>query len=130
MPTLSVPAVAFIFALWLSGYVVLDLDRLSGPGHGHGSYFAHPAPAVARAALASAVTGSGSVSLAAASAGPVGTGGSVATSIGQPPDAGGGGGETKTTASSAQSLLLSPQVAAGCRIAMGVTMAFMLIIMI
>jgi len=93
MQTLSVPVVAFIFALWLAVYVVLDLDCLSGPGHPHGSYFA------ARV-LAGAAAGTGSVSLAGSAAG------------------------------SARALLLSPQVAAGCRIAMGVTMAFMLIIMI
>jgi Domain of unknown function (DUF5134) len=130
MQTLSVPAVAFIFALWLAAYVVLDLDRLSGPGHGHGSYFARPATALAGAALATAATGSGPVSLAVASAAPAGTGGSTATAVGQPPEAGGGGGETRAPVGSARSLLLSPQVAAGCRIAMGVTMAFMLIIMI
>ena len=45
MPTLSAPVVAFIFAAWLIVYVVLDLDRLAGPGHGHGSYFAPPAAA-------------------------------------------------------------------------------------
>lgn len=29
--SLRLPAIAFVFALWLAGYVVLDLDRISGP---------------------------------------------------------------------------------------------------
>jgi Domain of unknown function (DUF5134) len=128
MQTLSVPVVAFIFALWLSVYVVLDLDRLSGPGHAHGSYFAVPA-------LVSAAAGPGSVNLAAASAAPVATDASRAALPGQAPggghpDGGGHPGATRGRSGSARALLLSPQVAAGCRIAMGVTMAFMLIIMI
>lgn len=128
MQNLSVPAVAFIFALWLSVYVVLDLDRLSGPGHAHGSYFAVPA-------LVGAAVGTGSVSLAAASAAPVVTDASRAavpgqTADGSHPDGGGDPAATGGRSGSARALLLSPQVAAGCRIAMGVTMAFMLIIMI
>ncbi len=126
MRTLSAPVVAFIFALWLSAYVVLDLDRLSGPGHGHGSYFA-------RRALAGATAGTGSMSLAAAAV-PAGTSAGVAAqdqaaSDGSHP-AGGGLLATGTRSGSARALLLSPRAAAGCRIAMGVTMAFMLVIMI
>ena len=127
MSTLSVPVVAFIFALWLSVYVVLDLDCLSGPGHTRGSYFAAPA-------LAGATAGARSVSLAAASAAPAGTSARVAVAPEQPANGGtpmSAGGDRPASASrSARGLLLSPQVAAGCRIAMGVTMAFMLIIMI
>ena len=137
MQTLNAPAVAFIFALWLIGYVVLDLDRLTGPGHGRGSYFA-PAAAPARAALVGATAGIGSASLAATSPAPAGAGGSVATvppeapAPDQPPGAGGGAvaGTANPAGSSARAILLGPKVAAGCRITMGVTMAFMLIIMI
>jgi len=134
MQTLNAPVVAFIFALWLIVYVVLDLDRLSGPGHGHGSYFARPAAVPADAALVGAAAGSGSVGLATGSAAPGGGDGSVAT---VPPQAtgpgqptGNGGAGSGSTAGSARALLLGPKVAAGCRIAMGLTMAFMLIIMI
>ena len=131
MPTLAVPGVAFIFALVLAGYAVMDLDRLSGPTP-HGSYLAVPASTVpAAAALVGAAAAGGSVSAAVASAGPAGTEGGVSTaaaageaSPGKP--AGDGGG----AAGSARRLLLDPRTAAGCRIAMGVTMAFMLIIMI
>ena len=59
MQTLRLPAVALIFALWLAAYVVLDLDRLSGPSaHAHGSYFARVAPADAALAGAAAAGGS------------------------------------------------------------------------
>jgi Domain of unknown function (DUF5134) len=136
MQTLNAPVVAFIFALWLIVYVVLDLDRLTGPGHGHGSYFTQPAAAPPRAALVGATAGSGSVSLATASAAQAGTDGSVATvppqatGPGQRPAGGDGGAGAVRTASPARMFLLGPKVAAGCRIAMGATMAFMLIIMI
>jgi len=130
MSTLSVPVVAFIFALWLSVYVVLDLDCLSGPGHARGSYFGAPA-------LAGATAGTRSVSLAtasaasAASAAPAGTSTSVAVAPRQPADGTPVPADGDRPASGgARALLLSPQVAAGCRIAMGVTMAVMLIIMI
>jgi len=137
MQTLEAPVVAFIFALWLIGYVVLDLDRLTGPGHARGSYFAPPAVVPAHAALVGATAGSGAVGLAAASAAPAGSGGSVATAPagatgpGQPAAGGDGtGAGSGVPADSARTILLGPKVAAGCRIAMGVTMAFMLIIMI
>jgi Domain of unknown function (DUF5134) len=128
MQTLSVPVVAFIFALWLSVYVVLDLDRLSGPGHAHGSYLAVPA-------LVGVAAGTGSVTLAAASAAPTGTGAGMAAgpdqiADGSHPAGGEGSLATRSPSGSARALLLSPQLAAGCRIAMGVTMAFMLVIMI
>jgi Domain of unknown function (DUF5134) len=136
MQSLNAPVVAFIFALWLMVYAVLDLDRLSGPGHGPGSYFAPPSAVPARAALVGAAAGSAYASLAAASADPAGTDGSVATvpeqvtGSGQPPGASDGGAGTGNSASSAHTILPGPKVAAGCRIAMGLTMAFMLIIMI
>ena len=129
MSTLSVPVVAFIFALWLSVYVVLDLDCLSGPGHTRGSYFAAPA-------LAGAAAGTRSASLAAAAAAPAGTSAGMAvvpehpSAAGTHPVDGEGPLATGGRTGSARTLLLSPQAAAGCRIAMGVTMAFMLIIMI
>ncbi len=128
MQTLSVPVVAFIFVLWLSAYVVLDLDRLSGPGHAHGSYFAAPA-------LVGAAAGTGSARLPITSVAPIGTGAGAAAAPDQTADGGRpAGGEDSPVAvsvsGSARALLLSPQLAAGCRIAMGVTMAFMLIIMI
>jgi len=126
MQKLNAPVVAFIFTLWLAAYVVLDLDRLPGPGHAHGSYLARPA-------LVGATAGAVSVSLAA-SAIPAGTNAGLAAAQDQAADgshpAGGGLLATGSRPWSARALLLSPRAAAGCRIAMGVTMAFMLVIMI
>jgi Domain of unknown function (DUF5134) len=133
MQTLNAPVVAFIFAILLAGYAVLDLDRLPGPAHVHGSYFAGLAVAPAGAALAGASGAGGSVSPAAAFALSMTDGG--VTSVAERPagpgqPAGAPAGATGSTVDSARQILLSPRMAAGCRIAMGVTMAFMLIIMI
>jgi hypothetical protein len=126
MGTLSVPLLAFIFALLLIGYGIWDLDQLSGPG------------------------ASGHYSLAAAR---VTTSGAVLVGVGAPSGSGPGAAALASQASS-QALpapvagpavaadgtrdrakatghgVLAPWVATGCRIAMGVTMAFMLLIMI
>lgn len=52
------------------------------------------------------------------------------TDTSRPPGTSAGGTAASSPAGSIGSLLLGPKVAAGCRIAMGATMAFMLIIMI
>ena len=124
MQTLSAPVVAFIFALLLAGYVVMDLDRLSGPASdGHFFAVASTAPVAAAAAVG------GPVNTAVGSVGPARTEGSVTTmpekaaSPSNPADHGG-------AADSARQALLDPRTAAACRIAMGVTMAFMLVLMI
>ena len=130
MQTLHAPVVAFIFALWLIGYVVLDLDRLTGPGHGRGgsSPGRRARPCRARWGHGAAA---GSVSLAAASAG---TDGSVATVRPghrlRPATRRGRRRGHRAPDRPRSPFLLGPKVAAACRIAMGVTMAFMLIIMI
>jgi hypothetical protein len=124
MGTLSLPFLAFIFALALIGYSVWDLDQLSGPGvSGHYSLaLARVAPAEAVLAGVTAGAGPG----VAALSGPVGS--AVATepvtaSQAQPVGAGG-------PASGAGRGILAPWVATSSRIAMGVTMAFMLLILI
>ena len=91
MGTLSLPVLAFLFALMLVGYAVWDLDQLSGPGT------------------------SGHYSLAAAGISAAGI------SMAEVPPASGPADGTG---------VLAPWVATGCRIAMGATMAFMLLIMI
>lgn len=127
MQTLRLPGLALLFALWLSAYVVLDLDRLSGPGHAHGSYFAKIAPAPAGAGLAAPSAADGSLAVGAAFASSMtAPGDSVTTRSAEPVVRD----QAATATSASRALLLSPQVAAGCRIAMGVTMAFMLVIMI
>ncbi len=128
MGTLSQPFLAFIFALALIGYSIWDLDQLSGPGaSGHYSL------AVARVAPAGAVlagVGAGTGPGAAAVSEPAGSlaDSTVATepvtaSQAQPVDCGG-------PASGAGRGILAPWVATSSRIAMGITMAFMLLILI
>jgi Domain of unknown function (DUF5134) len=128
MQALRAPVLALLFALLLAGYAVLDLDRLSGPAT-HGSYLASLSRVPSGVALATnngasvLVGGSPGTAVAAAA---VRSGGSIVTVS---PSVGG----VRAAASDRTALgrvLLAPRLAAGCRIAMGVTMAFMLIIMI
>jgi hypothetical protein len=133
MRTLSLPTVALIFAFLLVGYAVRDLDRISGPAaHGHynlaGAALAQVGGALAGA---SALTGSP----AAAFTGPVAAEGGLAT-VAQPQPAetrratSGSASASGSSPDMARRLVLAPGVVTGCRIAMGVTMAFMLAIMI
>ena len=124
MGTLSLPFLAFLFALVLVGYSIWDLDQLSGPGAG-GHYslaaarVAPPGPVLAGvgatarpgAAAAVPVAEPASSALAAEAAGEA----PAVPPASAPADGTG---------------VLAPWVATSCRIAMGVTMAFMLIIMI
>ncbi len=127
MGTLSLPFLAFLLALVLIGYSIWDLDQLSGPGpSGHYSL------ATARVAMLAGVTAG-----AAAHPGATASGlGATASSLGatasgtgnvaaasQVPPAGVGAPGSGTG-------VLAPWVTIGCRITMGVTMAFMLLIMI
>jgi hypothetical protein len=125
MSTLSVPTLAFIFALILVGYSIWDLDQLSS----------------LRRSLVAAVAGASSPALVGASAGAPGTkigaqavldsgaGGRAADS---PAGSGGAGrdGASGGSRSRLLSILESPGTVVGCRIAMGVTMALMLVLMI
>ena len=127
MQTLHAPTLGFVFALLLIAYTVRDLDRKAGAdGYFHvvGRPFTPAGPALATAAAGG--TGRGA---------PAGGGDSaVATMV--PPDTApaevppGDPATGQVTASPAERLLLSPAVVKGCRVAMGVTMAFMLLIMI
>ncbi|MGO8729784.1 MAG: DUF5134 domain-containing protein [Streptosporangiaceae bacterium] len=127
MGTLSLPFLAFIFALLLIAYSIWDLDQLSGPGtSGHYSL------AVARVAPASAVlVGATAGAGAAAMSEPAGgllASSAVATepaTASQVQPAGVDG-----PASGAGRGILAPWVATSSRIAMGVTMALMLLILI
>ena len=154
MMTLSHPTLAFVFALTLAGYSVWDLDRLSSRPSlrtARVSLPAVPAPVVA-APGAPAVRVPASVVAAPVVAAPV-VAAMAAAEPGPAPlpgprfaaaarDAGyqsgpadrqaepgreeAGGQDTAGVAG----LLLAPGVTVGCRIAMGVVMAFMLIIAI
>jgi len=123
MGTLQLPFLAFLFALLLIGYTIWDLDQLSGPGaSGHYSLAAaRTAPTgpvlagVGAAPWPGTATGSALASApsAVAEAGP-------AEAVQVPP----------ASAPADGTGVLAPWVGTGCRIAMGVTMAFMLLIMI
>ncbi len=127
MGTLELPLLAFLFALALIGYSIWDLDQLSGPGaSGHYSLtvarVASASPVLAGVGAAAAGTGS--------SAGPgaatvSGTASATVTAepagFAQVPPACGPADGTG---------VLAPWVATGCRLVMGITMAFMLLIMI
>jgi hypothetical protein len=129
MSTLAVPVLAFIFAIVLASYAVLDLDRLSGPAP-HGSYLAAAHATPADVAVAGAGAGSGTVSPGSASATAARPEGGVATLPEQTVRPTRSAGAADHGGGSVRDLLLNPRTAAGCRIAMGVTMAFMLVIMI
>jgi len=126
--TLRYPTLAFIFALILVGYTIWDIDQLSGKRYSRAgsilSLAGVPAagvPALAGAepgTLASGATGSGdSAQTAADGAAPVRT-------------ADAGAAPAATASSGGAAWLLSVGTTVGCRIAMGATMAFMLLIMI
>jgi Domain of unknown function (DUF5134) len=130
MGTLQLPFLAFLFALALVGYTIWDLDQVSGPGtRGHYSLaaarVAPPGPVLAgvgAAAGGGAAAGPGATAVSGTASGlaaavPV----AEPAEITQVPPASGPADGTG---------VLAPWVATGCRIAMGVTMAFMLLIMI
>jgi hypothetical protein len=115
MRSLSYPTVAFLFGLVLAGYSVWDLDQVSGRRYRLvGATAALAAPgALAAPALAGVPASSGE---AVAS-----SGGGVASSGATSGAAAGG---------ALRGLVMSPATAVSARIAMGVTMALMLFIMI
>jgi hypothetical protein len=129
MQTLRYPTLAFVFALILVGYSIWDLDQLSGRRYSQAS----AGLSLAGVTPAGVPAMAGADSAAATFSGNQTTGGPVATdtrpgaaTAGQAAP-GGGAGKTGTAA---RQRLLSPGTTVGCRIAMGVTMAFMLLIMI
>ncbi len=118
MPALRAPTLALIFALLLVAFTVHDLDRRAGAdGYFHvvGRPFGPAGSALAAAAGSASGTGSlvtvarrQSAQAKVAEAAP----------------------RADTAANTAERLLLSPAVVKGCRVVMGITMAFTLIIMI
>jgi hypothetical protein len=122
MSTLHVPTLAFVFALILIGYTVWDLDQLSSLRHG----------------LAAAVAGAAAPALVGAAAGTVGpeavagpgAGGGVAADAPAGSGEAGHGGTAGGGRSGVAAILDSLGTVVGCRIAMGVTMALILFLMI
>ena len=135
--TLHAPTLAFVFVLLLIAYTVRDLDRKAradGYFHVVGRRFTPAGPALATAACgrdgpASAVPSAGGDGAVATMAQP-----QAAQAAEKPPPPAAQAVKTAATPeagtpSVTERLLLSPAVVKGCRVAMGVTMAFMLIIM-
>jgi Domain of unknown function (DUF5134) len=140
MGTLQLPLLAFVFAVLLIGYSIWDLDQLSGPG-ASGHYSLAAARTVPTGpVLVGATAGPGAAVVSAPASGPVGSAlateamatealatEAVATeAVATEAMAA----DASAPASRADRSVLAPWVATGCRIAMGITMAFMLLIMI
>jgi hypothetical protein len=148
MQTLKLPTLALVFVLALVAYTVRDLDRRAcadGYFHVVGRRFAPAGPALATA-------GPGGAGPSGAGPGGAGPGGVTGIASGARAQSAGGGDTAVATVTqprttqaaqasaagtgtarpdtSAERLLLAPGVVKACRVAMGVTMAFMLIIMI
>jgi Domain of unknown function (DUF5134) len=131
MGTLQLPLLAFLFALALIGYSIWDLDQLSGPGaSGHYSL----------AAASTAPTGPVLVGVGTSAAGAVASGGPGAAAV-SPAASATMAAETvaeparvaevpPASAPADGTGVLAPWVATSCRIAMGITMALMLLLMI
>ena len=121
MGTLDLPFLAFLFALALVGYSIWDLDQLSGPGtSGHYSLAVARAPADPVLAGVGAPAGPGATAVLTEPASPPMVTETIETVPEVPP----------ASAPADGTGVLAPWVATGCRIAMGITMAFMLVIMI
>ena len=126
MQALRYPTLAFAFALILIGYSIWDIDQLSGRRYGTAPArvplarvaVAIPAMAGARAATAT-LPGPRATELAGGNSIPSGS-----ATVGVAGSGSGCGG------SAVGGILLSPAVTVGCRIAMGVTMALMLLLIV
>jgi hypothetical protein len=137
MQSLKYPTLAFAFALILIGYTIWDIDQLSGKRYSRAgaSLSLAGVPAAGPPALAGAKPG-------ALASGAVASGNSAQTETGTAPvriaDAETAPAETapaetapaRTVPAGETAWLLSAGTTVGCRIAMGATMAFMLLIMI
>jgi hypothetical protein len=130
MGILEVPFVAFIFALLLIGYSIWDLDQLSGPGvSGHYS-LALPRVAPAGAVLAGVTARARAVPGAAAISGPGAAASAASAAVATEPATPSQATSGTPAGGAGRAAVLAPWVATGSRIAMGVTMTFMLLISI
>jgi hypothetical protein len=141
MQTLELPTLALVFVLALVAYTVRDLDRRAcadGYFHVVGRRFVLAGPALAtagpgRAGRGSAGPGSATGTASGARTGPSGGGDTAVVTVTQPRGTQAAQASLAGTArpdTRAERLLLAPGAVKACRVAMGVTMAFMLIIMI
>jgi hypothetical protein len=116
--SLKVPTLGLVFAFILAGYTIWDLDQVS-------SRTRRLAPA--GFALAAVRASAATMPVSAAFSGTSGNGGEARDS-GQ--EAESLDGAAPAASSGARRTLLSPGMTVACRIAMGATMTFMLLIMI
>jgi hypothetical protein len=125
MGTLKVPTLGFVFILFMAAWAVWDLDQI-GSAHLHRRGVARlPQVSVAsQPAVALATAGPGVVR----GSGPAAAGAQGASPV--PAEDPGNSLSPDTFGSDAAARLLDPRVAVGCRIAMGISMAFMLVIML
>jgi hypothetical protein len=129
MQALKYPTLAFAFALILIGYTIWDLDQLSGKRYSRAG--ASLSRARVPTASVPALAGTGPGALVSGGVMP----GDAAGSGDSPHTAWTGAAPAETTGANAAPArvadwLLSTGTTVGCRIAMGATMAFMLLIMI
>jgi hypothetical protein len=131
--TLRHPTLAFIFALILAGYTIWDLDQLSGRRYSRATAQVSLAGAGAPAVPVRTAADSGFGSLPGPRAAAAGPGDDQAGVLGRGTGTSGAAGTSagaETSGQAAGGFLLSPAITVGCRIAMGVAMAFLLIIAI
>jgi hypothetical protein len=129
MQGLRFPTLAFVFALILIGYTVWDLDQM----HGFMRALAAAVTLPRQPALAGATGGTGNTETAAAAfSGSAAGGGAVANSSASPTgtERMPSNGVKESGRSRAADVALLPGITVGCRIALGVTMALMLFLMI
>lgn len=124
--TLRYPALAFVFALVLAGYSVWDLDRLSGRRYGFGAAGVSLAGAGAARVPAMSVAGPESVPAVQPATATLESDGR--TTVAASEQAGCDTGAAGSAADGGRGFLLLPAVTVGCRITMGVAMAFMLLV--
>ncbi len=128
MQTLRYPTLAFVLALILIGYSIWDIDQLSGRRYSTSRLRVAPVrvaaavPAMAGAEPATLTLASSQAAAAAAVDGA--PSGSAAAQVAVPDASVTAGGSTPA------GILFSPAATIGCRIAMGVTMALMLLLII
>jgi hypothetical protein len=131
MSTLHVPTLAFVFALILIGYTTWDLDQLSSLRGGVVAAVAGAAsPALVGALAGAAGTEAGAAGTEADAAAMADAGGMGAAAQGGSVRSGRSGGDARGRRPAPAAVRESPGTVVGCRIAMGVTMALMLILMI
>ncbi len=129
MQTLKYPTLALVFALILIGYTIWDLDQLSGKRYSRAGASLSPTGVGAARVPSGRVQAAGVPTLAAAGPGTLATA-AVASGTDLVQTAQVGSAPVQTASAWEAAWLLSPGSTVGCRIAMGATMAFMLLIMI